>query len=52
MEICAQMMKMSCQNAVPKCAMVTIDNNTKHRLSYLKIFSQGFIGLFNYGDIG
>jgi hypothetical protein len=51
---CDKMMKMSCQYVVPKCAKVTTDNNTKHRLPYLKILFQGFMVLriFNYGHRG
>jgi hypothetical protein len=41
---CAKMMKMSWQNTVPKCAKVTIANKTKHRLPYLKIIFQRFMG--------
>jgi hypothetical protein len=47
---CAEMMKMSCQNTVPKCAKVATAHSTKHRLPYLKIIFQGFMDLriFNY----
>jgi hypothetical protein len=29
---CAKMMKMSCENVIPKSAKVKITNNTKHEL--------------------
>jgi hypothetical protein len=35
MKKCAKTMKMSCQNAVPKCANVTTLSNTKLSLPYL-----------------
>ena len=46
----AKMMKMSCQNVVPKCANVTTISKTKLSLPYLKVTFQGFMGLriFNY----
>ena len=51
---CAKMMKMSCQNVVPKYVKVTTRNNTKHRLPYFKIIFQGLMALriFNYGHRG
>jgi hypothetical protein len=42
---CAKMIKMSCQNAVPKCAKVITLSNTECRLPYLKVTFQGFMGL-------
>ena len=41
----AKMMKMSCQNVVPKCANVTTISKTKLSLPYLKVTFQGFMGL-------
>jgi hypothetical protein len=48
---CAKIMKMSYQNAVPKCAKVTTISNAKHSLPYLKVTFQGFMELrmCNYG---
>jgi hypothetical protein len=31
---CAKIMKLSCQNALPKCAKITTTNNTNHRLPF------------------